>query len=392
MKITDVKAYPAWVGMRNQCLVKVETDAGVYGWGESGLSSRELAVVGAVKHYREFLLGRDPLRIGALWQEMYRSQYFEGGRVLTAAISAIDIALHDLAGKALGVPVYQLLGGKQRDYVPCFATMFAPTLEGMVEGAQKLLREGWNVIRTVPGYTSVTGYRSGGDETNIWEPWESIGVTARLLAGLREAVGPDVVLGIDYHHRLSVAEAASFCQRMPPGTLDFLEEPIRDESPEAYEALRKMTPVPFAIGEEISSKWHFLPYLERGLTNYARIDVCNVGGLTEAMKVASLAEAHYIDLMPHNPLGPICTAATAHLAAAVPNFAWLESRVSPTEQGQFSDPQVFPSQLVQDGPRLLIPDAPGLGVDVDEAHIARQSLKLWEAPHLRRRDGSYTNW
>ncbi len=120
----------------------------------------------------------------------------------------------------------------------------------------------------------------------------------------------EVVLGIDYHHRLSVAEAASFCQRMPSGTLDFLEEPIRDETPEAYESLRTMTDVPFAIGEEFASKWQFLPFIERGITQFARVDVCNVGGLTEAMKVAGWCEAHYIDLMPHNPLGAICTAAT----------------------------------------------------------------------------------
>ena len=394
MKITDIKVYPVWVGSRNQCLVKVETDEGVYGWGESGLSGRELAVVGAVKHYREFLIGRDPLRSGALWQEMYRSQYFEGGRVLSAAISAIDIAFYDLAGKALGVPVYQLLGGKQREYVPCFATMFAPSVEKLIEDAHLLLKEGWTVMRTVPGYTSASNYGSGerGNEKHIWEPWVSIGVTARNLTRLREAIGSEAILGIDYHHRLTVAEAASFCQRMPNGTLDFLEEPIRDETPEAYEALRKMTPVPFAIGEEISSKWHFLPYIERGITNYVRIDVCNVGGLTESLKVAGMAEAHYIDLMPHNPLGPVCTAATAHLAAAVPNFAWLEVRVSPTEPGRFSDPDIFSSQLVQDGPRLMIPDAPGLGVEVNEAVIEQQSFKFWEAPHLRRRDGSVTNW
>ena len=394
MKITDIKVFPVWVGIRNQCLVKVETDEGVYGWGESGLSGRELAVVGAVRHYREFLIGRNPMHIGALWQEMYRSQYFEGGRVLTAAISAIDIALYDLVGKSLGVPVYQLLGGKQREYVPCFATMSGPTVEKMIEDAHLLLKEGWTVIRTVPGYTSASNYGSGrkDDGKNIWEPWESIGVTARNLTRLREAIGPEAILGIDYHHRLTVAEAASFCQRMPNGTLDFLEEPIRDETPEAYEALRKLTPVPFAIGEEISSKWHFLPYIERGIANYVRIDVCNAGGLTESVKVAGMAEAHYIDLMPHNPLGPVCTAATAHLAAAVPNFAWLEVRVSPTEPGRFSDPDLFPSQPVQDGPRLLIPDAPGLGVEVNEELVAKQSFKFWEAPHLRRRDGSVTNW
>ncbi|MEZ4678934.1 MAG: hypothetical protein R2932_32435 [Caldilineaceae bacterium] len=170
MKITDIKCYPVWVTNANQCLVKIETDEGIYGWGEGGLSGRELAVAGAVQHYREFLIGRDPMRIGAHWQEMYRSQYFEGA-VLTAAISAIDIALYDIAGKALGVPVYQLLGGKQRDFVPCFATMFAPTAEGLIEGAQLLTSSGWHVIRTVPNYTSSANYGAGGGESDgIWEP------------------------------------------------------------------------------------------------------------------------------------------------------------------------------------------------------------------------------
>ncbi|MEZ4860521.1 MAG: mandelate racemase/muconate lactonizing enzyme family protein [Caldilineaceae bacterium] len=386
MKITDVKCYPVWVGHRNQCLVKVETDEGIYGWGEAGLSGRELAVAGAVKHYREFLLGRDPMRMGALWQELYRSQYFEGGRVLTAAISAIDIALYDIAGKALGVPVYQLLGGKQRDFVPCFATTGAPMGPQLLDDIKLLLEHGWNVIRTVPGQPD------RGDDTNLFEPRESIGLTAKWLTRAREEIGPDPVLGIDYHHKLNVAEAASFCQRMPAGTLDFLEEPIRDESPEAYATLRTMTGVPFAIGEEISSKWHFLPYIERGLTNFVRIDVCNVGGLTESVKVAAMAEAHYIDLMPHNPLGPVCTAATIHLAAAVPNFAWLEVRVSPTESGRFSDPDIFPVQPMLDGARFPVLATPGLGIEVNEELIARQELKLWEAPHLHRRDGSYTNW
>src|SRR3954463_7417391 len=144
MKITDVKPYPVWVGSRNQCLVKIETDEGLYGWGESGLSSRELAVAGAVRHFREFLIGRNPLQIGALWQEMYRSQYFEGGRVLTAAISAIDIALHDIVAKSLNVPVYQLLGGKQRDHVPTFATTRGPCGPDMIEQARELVSLGWN--------------------------------------------------------------------------------------------------------------------------------------------------------------------------------------------------------------------------------------------------------
>ena len=200
------------------------------------------------------------------------------------------------------------------------------------------------------------------------------------------------MIGIDYHHRLSVAEAASFCQMMPTHTLDFIEEPIRDESPEAYEELRKLTVVPFAIGEEFASKWQFLPYIERGLTNYARLDICNVGGFTEAMKVAGWAEAHYIDLMPHNPLGPICVAATSHFATAIANFSWLEIRHSVGEpDNNFYQDEVFPVQPKVEPGRVVLSDLPGLGIEVDEASLT-EPFQFWEAPHLHRRDGSHTNW
>jgi galactonate dehydratase len=383
MKISAILAYPVWVGIRNQLLVKVETDEGIYGWGESGLSGREKAVVGAIDHYREFLIGRDPRQIGALWQEMYRSQYFEGGRVLQAAISAIDIALYDILGKALGVPVYQLLGGKQRDRIPTFASTSAPPGEKMIEQAQALVEAGWTAMRLSP---------SGHGDGTVYEPREHIAATAKWCVKAREALGEEVVLGIDYHHRLSVAEAASFCQKMPSGTLDFLEEPIRDETPEAYEALRRMVDVPFAIGEEFASKWQFLPYIERDIHQFNRIDVCNVGGLTESMKVAGWSEAHYVDMMPHNPLGPVCTAATVHFAAAVPNFSWLETRTSTAEQLGFDNSEFFPVQPRIEKAHYPVSDAPGLGVEVNEALIKKQSFKFWEAPHLKRRDGSVTNW
>lgn len=401
LKITDIKAYPTWVGHRNQLLVKIETNEGIYGWGESGLSGRELAVVGAINHYREFLIGQDPRQIGRIWQEVYRSQYFEGGRVLLAALSAIDIALYDIVGKALNVPIYQLLGGKQRDVVPCFATTGGSTVEELIEKVQMLVDLGWECIRVGPASTksvsridrrAVRGANEQDDDPFLFEPRQSIAVTAEWLTKLREAVGLGPVLGIDYHHRLNVAEAASFCQRMPVGTLDFLEEPIRDETPEAYEVLRTMTSVPFAIGEEFASKWQFLPYIERGITNFARVDVCNVGGITESMKVAGWAEAHYIDLMPHNPLGPICAAATVHVAAASANFSWLEMRVTPGENLTGYHEELFPTQLKLEGTSIPVPTTPGLGVEVNEEEIKKQSFKFWEAPHLHRHDGSVTNW
>ena len=382
LKITDIKSYPARVGIRNQFLVKVETDQGISGWGESGLTGREKAVAGAIEHFREFLIGQDAMQIGRIWQEIYRSQYFEGGRVLQAAISAIDIALYDIKGKALGVPVYELLGGKQRDVIPTFASTGDGAGEGAIERAKELQEQGFDAIRFFP---------MGQDSRDIFEPRQSIAATARILNKAREELGSEVVLGIDYHHRLSVAEAASFCHKLDRGVLDFLEEPIRDETPEAYESLRRMTDIPFAIGEEFASKWQFIPYIERGIHQFNRLDVCNVGGLTEAMKVAGWSEAHYVDVMPHNPLGPICTAATIHFAAAVPNFAWLETRAPERALG-FDNTEFFPVQPQLDGAVYPVSDAPGLGVEVNEPLLARQKFEFWEAPHLRRNDGSVTNW
>jgi galactonate dehydratase len=381
MKITDIKPYAVWVGRRNQMLVKIETDEAIYGWGESGFSGRELGVKGIVEHYREFLIGRDPMRRGALWQEMYRSQYFEGGRTLTAAISAIDLALHDIVGKKLGVPVYELLGGKHRHKVPVFATTAGPYGPAMIEQAKEFMGRGITAFRL--SYDNMDIQNSG-----LFEPRDSIANSAEWLITAREQLGNQAIMGVDYHHRLSVAETASFCQMMPSHTLDFLEEPIRDESPGAYEVLRTLTDVPFAIGEEFASKWQFLPYIERGITNYARVDICNVGGFTEAMKIAGWAEAHYIDLMPHNPLGPICTAASVQLGATVPNFSWLEVNM---ERAENPDLEIFPEQLTLEGNGYTVPDKPGLGVDVDESKLTKP-FEFWEAPHPHRADGSHTNW
>ncbi len=384
MKISAIRAYPVWVGHRNQLLVKVETDEGLYGWGEGGLSGRERSVVAELGHLEQFLIGRDAFAIGRIWQEIYRSQYFEGDRVLTSAMSAIDIALHDIKGKALGVPVHELLGGKQRDRIPTFATAGGATIEELIADATMLMESGWQAVRMLA---------AGHANPERYEPREHIGETARRAIALREAMGPDLVIGVEYHHRLSVAEAASFCQKLPPGTIDFLEEPIRDETPEAYEALRTMTDIPFAIGEEFASKWQFLPYIERGIHQYNRIDICNVGGFTEAMKVAGWSEAHYVDLMPHNPLGPICTAATLHFAAAVANLAWIETweRGLPGYASAKRHP-MFTGLPDLDGSDYPVPSAPGLGIDVDEDHVKTLDFKYWEPPHLSREDGSVQNW
>ena len=401
MKIKNIISYPVWIGSRNQLLVKVETDNGLEGWGESGLSSRELAVSGIIQHYKNLLVGKNPFEIGKIWQRLYRSQYFEGGRTITAAISAIDLALHDIKGKALNVPVYELLGGKQRNQVPTFATTSAPPGPEMIEQAKELIKSGWQAFRLSLSQSGGEGefesiyskkFGTKSNDNNIFEPRESLNNTAKWIIEARKELGSEVVLGVDLHHRFSVAEASSFCNKLPPGTLDFLEEPIRDETPSAYNALRKMTNIPFAIGEEFASKWQFIPYIENDITQFARIDICNVGGITESMKVAGWCESHYIDMMPHNPLGPICTAASIHYGASVPNFAWLETRESSAENAGFFDDEIIQSSHKMQNAMYVVSDEPGLGVKVNEDYLKNSKFKQWDPPQLERNDGSVTNW
>jgi len=393
MKITEVKSL-LYTAQRDLHIVKIETDAGLYGLGEAGCSTREYAQDGALRHFREFLIGMDPMRIEHIWQILYRSAYYEGGRILTAAISAIDIALHDIVGKALGVPVYQLLGGACRDRVYGFLTPGSLSAPDCLEQTLRAVDEGWPAVRYSPADFTMPRAHEFEKEGHRAEPGKVLDVrgvmarTAELLAELHAKVDRRIPLGIDFHHRLSVAEAASFCQMIPRGSLAFLEEPIRCETPDAYAALRAMTDVPFAIGEEFPSKWAFLPYIERGLTDFARVDVCCVGGLSEAKKVAGWCEAHYIDLMPHNPIGPVCTAATVHLAAACNNCTWLEVRPDMNEGPE----DIFPVMIERQGPYYPLPTRPGLGVELDEDALERHPFRIREHPHLARPDGSYTNW
>jgi galactonate dehydratase len=387
VKITAIKGFPVKVGRRNQFVVKVETDAGYSGLGEGGISGRELAMQGMLDHFAQFLVGQDPRRIEHIWQTCYRGAYFEGGKILTATLSAIDIALWDILGQSLGVPVYQLLGGAARKEVPLFATARA-SLTGpeCVERTKELVAEGWRSVRLGPG---MAGEDWTGDGGSIYEPVESVDLAAHWIKEVRKAVGPDVELSIDFHHRLNVVEAAYFCQRIADVNLFFLEEPIRCEDPKAYRQLRSMTPIPFAIGEEFSSKFAFAPYVEEGILNFARIDVANVGGFTEARKVAAMCETHYIDIMPHNPLGPITTAASIHLAIATSNFAQLEYR---HEIDNDTPADLFPVVPKLSGTRFPLPTAPGLGVQFNEEAAKDHAFEYWEAPHWQRRDGSYTNW
>jgi len=392
MKITQIKTFPMRAS-RDILVIKVETDEGIYGLGEAGCSSREVAEAEVVKSFAKFLEGMDPFRIEHIWQKCYRSNYHEGGRVLTGAISAIDMALWDIMGKKLGLPVYQLLGGACRDVVMAFKSggdLGKP--DECIRVAQEFIDEGWPCLRLTPAGGLAPWAKpyqdADPDGKNMYDTRAAIARTAAGFAEVWATLPKEIPLGVDFHHRLSVAEAASFGQMIPRGSMAFLEEPIRCELPDAYAALRQMIDTPLAIGEEWSSKWQALPYIERGLTNFCRLDVCNVGGLTEAKKIAGWCEAHYIDLMPHNPLGAVCTAATIHLCFAVNNFAWVEFNPGINE----SSPEVFPTMIKRNGPAFPLPTAPGLGVEFDEVMAAKQPHSGGEMPHLHKPDGSHTNW
>jgi galactonate dehydratase len=385
VKITAVKWFALTITARSVFVVKVETDAGISGLGEAGTVSREKALGGAIDHFAQFLVGMDPRRIEHIWQTLYRGQYFEGGTVLAAAASAVDIALWDILAKSLDVPVYQLLGGRSRDYVTCFGDAGTLADERCIEAAQELVRLGFRTVRFGPGMAD-DGWSQHCD--GPYEPLESLELAAHWLHEARKALGASIQLGIDVHHRFSVAEAAMFCKKAEAANLMFVEEPIRSENPRAYAALRRMTDMPFAIGEEFSSKWAFLPFVEEGLTNFARIDLCNVGGFTEGKKVAGWCEAHHIDVIPHNPLGPVSTAACVHFCTVINNFAVLEP------SGTFADypSDLFPEGPVLDGDKYRVNETPGLGVILNEEALADYAFKHYEAPHWTRRDGAYTNW
>jgi galactonate dehydratase len=396
MKIKEITGYAKWIGNRNQFIVVIETDKGIYGLGEGGFSGRELAVEGALRHLREFLLGKDPRNIGALWQEMYRGAYFEGGRTITAAVSAIDMALWDILGKSLGAPVYQLLGGKHRDKVPCFCTTSAKTTDKLIDEIGILIGKGWNIIRMTPLYDKKdkTEYVSGiGNPPGIFDPSQSLFQTSQAIGDIRDAIGYDFQLGIDYHHRLTPAQTVQFCNRLRPADLDFLEEPTRDQNPDVYRYIRDKVSVPLAIGEEMSNKWDYAPYIENDLTQFIRLDLCNIGGFTEAMKVAAMAELHYMEHMPHNPLGAVCTAASVHFAAAVPLFHSLEYRYTEFDIPNASGSGYFKNEYTAIDGYIPISDRPGLGIELGDKDLAESdSYRFWEPERLIRPDGSYTNW
>ena len=384
MKITEVKPFAVWVGRRNQMLVKIETDEGIYGWGESGFSGRELGVKGIIEHYREFLIGKDPMSRGALWQEMYRSQYFEGGRTLTAAISAIDIALWDIKAKSVDLPVYKLLGGPYREKVICYPHTQGNSVKEFLDTCEDHLNKGWKFLRWHQPSNFIDDLESG-----ILEPRKSIKVAVEIMGQVRERFGYDPEISFDVHTRLDPPEVIEMCKDLEPLKPFFIEDPIRSENPGSYNHIRNKINLPIAAGEQWASKWPFRVVIENELIDYARIDLCIVGGLTEALKITHWAETHYINIVPHNPLGPVSAAACVSLCMASSNVGVQEMPKAPGTYAQ----KLFPKQIEWEDGFSWCPDTPGLGVDIDmDVAETMRVDPTGFSPRLSREDGSFTNW
>jgi L-alanine-DL-glutamate epimerase-like enolase superfamily enzyme len=377
MKVTAVKPLPVFGGGRNFMFVKVETDEGIYGVGEAGITWREKAAGEAMNHLASLVVGQDPMRTEHLWQAMFRGGFFPAGRLICSAISAIDIALWDIKGKALGVPVYQLLGGLAREKAVCYAHINGRTPEALAEAAREKVREGWKFVRF--------GVPSEGD---ILEPARAMRQTIQQFAAVREAVGEEIEVLLDVHTRLDPAESITLCRAIEPYQPYFVEDPLRSENPASFHQLRRHVAVPLAAGEQFATKWEFRELIEEDLINYARIDVCIVGGITEAQKITGWCETHYIHLAPHNPLGPVSTAACLHLDLAANNFAVQEL---PRVPGRYMT-DVFPVQVEWADGYLLPPTRPGLGVEIDESAATSAEYHPGHSPQLRRLDGAFTNW
>lgn len=377
MKITDIKVYLAkeW---RSFCFVVIDTDEGISGIGESGMTGRELAVQGAIEHFKPLLLGQDPFRTEHIWQLLFRGGFFPAQRILTSAIAAIDIALWDIKGKALGVPVYELLGGRARDRVLTYNHNSGDSVAELVECCQRSVAEGWKVLRW--GLEHQPG--------DTLEPRPAVLRTIEECAALRKALGDDVELALDVHTRLNPADAIWLCQELEQFRPYFVEDPLRVENADAYRNLRRRTSVPLAAGEQYSSKWEFRQVIEEELIDYARVDLCICGGLTEAKKIAAACETHYIDLAVHNPIGPVATSAFLHLSLSLPNFAVQELPRRPGE----SLPDVVLNQPEWRDGYLLPPSAPGLGIEFKPEALAKYPFEMSELKHLRRADGGVTNW
>ena len=373
MKITGLKTFVANVSRTNFIFVKVYTDAGIDGVGEATLEWKTLAMTAAIDELERVLVGQDPFETDRLVETLHRDSYWRTGAVFRTALGAIDAALLDTKGKALGVPVFELLGGKQRDRIACYANHWffgAATPDEYAAAAKKAVAMGYRALK--------------------WDPFGTADLemspaqrrqTIDIVAAVRDAVGPDVDLMLDVHGRLNVPTAIAMCRALEPYNLRWIEEPVPPESIDALVDVRRASPVPIAAGERWFEPGKFLEAITKKAVDILQPDVSHAGGLSEVKRIAHMAHIELIPVAPHNPVGPVMNAMTLHTAVAIPNFSIFETVSVDVPWRK----ELVRETLVFDKGDLLAPTAPGLGVELIEAACARFP---YEATNLPLYDGS----
>lgn len=368
VKITKLETFlikPRWL------FLKIHTDAGIVGLGEPLLEGRALTVKTAIQEVEPYLLGKDPRNIVHHWQAIYRHAFYRGGPILTSALSGIDQALWDIKGKLLNVPVYELLGGPTRDRVRIYGRASTP------EDMKKRKAEGYTVIKTGLAHEH---------PANIVENQKFIKHAVDSFAALRDAGGPEMDIGIDFHGNISPQTAKIVIKELEPYQPMFIEEPCQVQNVDTMADIAHGTHLPIAAGERIFTKWGFRELLEKKAASILQPDLCHAGGITEARLIAGMAEAYYVPIAPHNPMGPISLASGLHLAASIPNFL-VQEQVSLGE-GYLKNP----FKLQKDG-TVLIPQGPGLGIELDDAQIKDKIGHDWKNPESYNfSDGSVVDW
>lgn len=358
MKITGVKTLFADGGQRVYVFVKVETDQpGLVGWGEASLEAKPRAVAGCVADMEPMILGEDPRRIEYIWQILYRGAFWRQGVIGMSAISGIDQALWDIKGKDLGKPVYELLGGRVRDKVRMYTHFGGDTPDAAVKSAMNKVEKGWTAIKTVPM-----------PPTNLLEGPKVIQQAAEKLRAVRDAVGDEVDILLDFHGRVTPQMAIQFAKAFEPYFPLFIEEPVQAEVPDAMAQVKRATHIPIATGERLFTRWGFRRILETEAASLLQPDCCHAGGISEVRKIGTMAEAYYAGLAPHNPYGPVSTAACIQVDFVAPNFV-IQEIVDPQD---IAEAMTFVKEPlpIADG-HILPPAKPGIGVEVDEIAVAK---------------------
>jgi galactonate dehydratase len=378
VKITSIEPLVVDVGSRNWLFVVVETDEGVTGVGEGSLPGHPRAVAAAVEEYREYVVGEDAGRIQHLWQLMYRQPFFRSGAVTLSAMSAIEQALWDIKGKVAGLPVYDLLGGRCHDRIKLYANgPDGATLEELADSARSLVEQGFTAMKT--GFAEAV------------RPIQGDGFCRRAaeqVEALRNAVGADVEIAWDAHGRLTPAMAVKLARTLEPHNIWFLEEPALPENPKGLAQVAQATSIPVATGERLFTKWAFREVLELGAAALLQPDLSHCGGVLEARAIAAMGEVYYSGFAPHNPLGPVNTIVSAHVAMASPNFVALEICLYPEDWTRelLTEPLVF-----RDG-YLELSNRPGWGIELDVELCRAHPYKAYKLPILRHPSGAVADW